>query len=296
MLKYALLAYNPKSGSQDLQESFDHIISRFIKHGILLHIVPVGNETTQYTEYIFRRENFRYDFIIISGGDGTLNRFVTLMMNNGINVPVGIIPSGTCNDFARCLSVPFGLDGCIDMILKGKTEKVDIGRVNGGKYFVDTCAGGLFVDVSITTPSSFKKHFGPLAYYIHGLSELGNIHPFELTVKTDYFERKEKILLFLILNGNHAAGFDNIVRSADLSDNLMELILIKECSYLDLANMLIRLLSKGLTTDPNVIHIPFSSCTLEGPADHYVSLDGEDGGRLPIRVEVLHKALEVFVP
>lgn len=296
MLKNALFVYNSIAGSQGVQSRLDHIVKRFLDQGILLHILPAAEASEDILSALLEEQNFRYDFVVLSGGDGTLNHFVTLMMNNGVKTPLGILPYGTCNDFARCLHIPQDLDICLDIILKGRKKRVDIGRMNEKRYFLSTCAGGRFVDVPMKTPPVYKRNFGPLAYYFHGLSELTNIRPFDLTIQTDQMELKENILLFLFLNGNHAAGFENLLDTADLSDGRMDLILIKECSYFDLANLFVRLFSKDLPSDPHVIHITVEHCTIEGSKNMCLTMDGEDGGALPLTVSVLPQAMEVFVP
>jgi len=278
-----------------VEGQISHIIHRFIKKGILLHLLPIMMESDEILAYMMNNNQFPYDYVILSGGDGTIKTFVTLMFNHNINVPIGIIPTGTCNDFARCLDIPQGLDECIDIILDGKTNWVDLGKVNENDYFVDTCAGGLFVEASVKTPSIYKRNFGPLAYYIHGLSEIATIKPFEVSIETNGITMKENILLFLILNGNHGAGFEDLISDADLSDGNMNIILIKDCTYVDLANLLFKLLNKNLISDPHVIRLPIKNCTISGKRSPCITLDGEEGASLPLNIEVLHNALQVFV-
>lgn len=296
MLKKAVLFYNPKSGGQNVQGKLDYIVKKFILNDTVLNIVPIGKGTSEIQDQIFSSDNFDYDYIIVSGGDGTVNQFVNKMFKNNIKVPIGIIPSGTCNDFTKCLSIPQTLDKCIDTILKGKTLKVDVGKSSNGRYFLDTFAGGLFVGVSINTPSVYKRRFGPLAYYVNGLSELKNLDPFHITVQTEDSTFEGNILLFLVLNGNHGAGFDNLIKNADLTDGIMDMILIKECTYIDLANMFIKQLNGTLTTDPNVVHIPLKKCNIIGDNTITLTMDGEECDPLPMSIEVQNKALEVFVP
>ncbi|HPU42068.1 MAG TPA: diacylglycerol kinase family protein, partial [Acetivibrio clariflavus] len=71
-------------------------------------------------------------------------------------------PSGTCNDFASMLNISSDLDENIDTILAGKTVKVDVGLINGQDYFLSSCAGGVFVDVSYSTNNDLKKISGLL--------------------------------------------------------------------------------------------------------------------------------------
>ncbi len=61
-------------------------------------------------------------------------------MNNKINVPIGVIPAGTANDFAQHLGIPANFNDAFDVIAQMKTRKLDIGVVNG-QYFVNVCGG-----------------------------------------------------------------------------------------------------------------------------------------------------------
>jgi len=106
-----------------------------------------------------------YKFVISSGGDGTLNFICNIIMKNNLSVPMGIIPAGTCNDFASILNIPTSVEECVDIILKGRTVDVDVGVVDDS--FLSSCAGGVFVDVSFST----EKNLGALAYYLKALTD-----------------------------------------------------------------------------------------------------------------------------
>lgn len=51
-------------------------------------------------------------------------------MKNNIHIPLGIFPSGTCNDFARSIRISDDLDSWIDTILAGNIQKLDAGVIN----------------------------------------------------------------------------------------------------------------------------------------------------------------------
>ena len=59
-----------------------------------------------------------YDSIIVAGGDGTINTVVNNMFNAGIDVPLGLIPCGTSNDFAASIGLTGNIKKCIDIIIK----------------------------------------------------------------------------------------------------------------------------------------------------------------------------------
>lgn len=292
-MKKALLVYNPLSGQRSVPYKIDHIIGRFMSNNVLIQ--PYRTYDIEEGKLLSILNDNNYSYIIISGGDGTINTMVNTMLKNNINLPIGIIPSGTCNDFARCLRIPSNLDKCLDIILAGKTVKIDVGLVNDKKYFLNTCAGGILVDISFSTSGELKKNIGPLAYYLKALGEIGNIRPFNLKLTANGQVTDVEALMFIILNGRHAAGFNNIAGKADLTDGLMDIIIIKNCWHIDMAGILLKVLANDLMSHKSIISLKAKSCYIEGNNNVALTLDGEKGPDLPISVEFINKCLSVFV-
>src|SRR5690554_4986658 len=113
-MKRALFVYNPKSGQRVVPNRIDSIIERFMEKNILLQPYRIDNRTHENVYHLLR--NDPYDMLIVSGGDGTINSIINIMLKGNINLPVGLIPSGTCNDLARSLSIPDDLTGALDVI------------------------------------------------------------------------------------------------------------------------------------------------------------------------------------
>lgn len=72
----------------------------------------------------------KYDIVIAAGGDGTLNEVVNGLAEQDYRPKVGLIPVGTTNDFARALHIPRDILAATDIIIKGDTIPIDIGRMN----------------------------------------------------------------------------------------------------------------------------------------------------------------------
>lgn len=292
-MKRALLIYNPVSGDHSIPAKLDYIIGRFQDSGTLIQPFRFYN----YDENVLVRllEENNPDFIVISGGDGTVNYIVNVLLKNNYNIPIGLIPSGTCNDFANSLSIPTNLETSLDIIIEGNTLEVDVGLVNEQNYFLSTCAGGNFVDVSFNTHNDLKKNFGPLAYYLKGLTEVKNLRPFKLKITTENMVLEEKAFVFVILNGTQGAGFSDLIREADITDGLMDILIIKRCSHLDLAGLFFKVLSHDFRNDRNITKLTCESCKIECDADIPISIDGERGVGLPYDIRFINKALTVFV-
>lgn len=292
-MKRAIFVYNPISGDHSISQKLDTVLKKFQDNDILVQPFRLNFKDPGALLELLHGNAF--DQVFVSGGDGSLNYVVNLLLSNQIDLPVGIFPSGTSNDFARCLNLPSDISECIDVILGGKTIDVDAGLINEEQYFLSTCAGGLFVNVSFSTHNELKKNFGLFAYYLKALSELKNIKSFKLKVKTDTEVVEEDVLLFLILNGKHAAGFYNLVEEADLSDGIMDIVLIKSCNHIDLASMFFNVLSNDYLNNKNVRKLTARSCTIKGNKQINLSVDGEKSFGLPVDIRFIHKALKVFV-
>lgn len=292
-MKKALFAYNPLSGNRIVPKKLDYIIGRFLENGILAVPYRLDGEYGTGLGKVLAMDG--YDCVVVSGGDGTINMVASAMLSTGLDLPLGIIPGGTCNDFARSLNIPANLKKSLDIILAGNVIKVDAGLINGEKYCLNTCAGGKFVDVSYNTSNEFKKNFGPLAYYLTALGEVTALKTIKLRLATDDETVEGDFLLFLILNGKHAAGLSNLVGAADFSDGYMDILLLKSCPHIEMAGLLFKVLNNDFINDRNVKWLRTKNCTIEGDTNFHLSVDGERWKTLPISMRFIRQILRVFV-
>jgi diacylglycerol kinase (ATP) len=291
-MKKAILFYNPKSGNQGISARLDTILERFQQENIIIQ--PYRLTDYEDSRLLEALQQVKPDFAVISGGDGTLNYVVNVLQKNKMDMPLGLIPSGTCNDFASSLGIPSALQECLDVILKGKWIEVDLGLINDTQYFLNTCAGGYFVDVSFSTNKDLKKNFGPLAYYMTAISEVSQIKPFELTIHADGQKVQEQALLFIITNGTDAAGFKNIINEADYADGIMDIMIVRYCSHVELGALLLKVISREPLLDKNIVKLKAKSCSIECSHNISLSIDGEKGNGLPMDVRFINKKLKVF--
>ena len=115
-MKKIKLIYNSSAGQSKFRYFLDTIIEKFTQNDIEITIFRVG-ENTDLDEYILSSTTEDIYGIVVAGGDGTVNRVVNIMMKNNIKVPLGVIPAGTSNDFAKHIKMPNNFSECIDRIL-----------------------------------------------------------------------------------------------------------------------------------------------------------------------------------
>lgn len=116
---------------------------------------------------------------------------------------------------------------------------VDIGIVNNEKVFLTSLAGGAFVDTSYMTAKNLKLVMGPLAYYLP-FTELTALKTYDLEITVDGIRYDEKAYMFLLLNGKSVGIFSNFIDTGNISDGIMELIIIRESTTMEIANLFLR--------------------------------------------------------
>lgn len=107
--------------------------------GLDAEVRPVGAEDLRETVAAIARSG--PPAIIAGGGDGTLNTVVSVLA--GTDIPLGILPLGTLNHFAKDLRVPLDLTEAVQVIAQGHTTRVDVGTVNG-QVFINNSSLGLY--------------------------------------------------------------------------------------------------------------------------------------------------------
>lgn len=296
-MKTFLYIYNPFSGAQSGGSDLDLVLAAFYKSGIyvLPHRLFTMEDDPVLDQLLADRE--RFDGIVISGGDGTVAQIIDRLIRYGNDTPVGIVPGGTCNDFARNLKMPSSLFECINVFCEQRVDTVDLLKVtsaNQTQYICNSIAAGVFVGVSHTTSPEFKKVFGSLAYYIAALGEISDMKPFHITVDSEKGSVQADALVFAVLNGTDVGGMKKLISEADLKDGEMNIMIVKDCNPMERAGVGLNLLAHK--ADKNIIHLSCARCRIAVDKEMSVSVDGESGPSLPYDVEIVPGKLRVFVP
>jgi diacylglycerol kinase family enzyme len=82
-----------------------------------------------------------YDAVVAAGGDGTVGTAAAALAGTGR--PLGILPLGTLNHFARDAGIPLDLEGAVAAIAAAAAKAVDVAEVNG-RVFVNNSVVGLY--------------------------------------------------------------------------------------------------------------------------------------------------------
>ena len=293
-MKKVKLVYNSIAGQSKFTYFLDSVIEKFMQNDLEVIIYRAGQKDN-LEEFLKNSDNEELYGIIVAGGDGTLNKVVTIMMKYNIKTPLGVIPAGTSNDFARHINMPNSYVESVEKILKKNVESVDVGKANE-KYFINVCSAGLFTNSSQKADPDLKKTLGKASYFITGAKELFKFRPFSVRIKTDSEEFLEKINLFIIFNGSSVGGMKYLSSDSSIQDGLLDLIVIKNCSLHEVTRLLAKVLSGNLE-DKNIIYRKTKSVVIEklrGKCDR-PDVDGDEGPDFPMNVECVKDAINMFL-
>ena len=125
-MKKVKFIYNPYSGENAILEELDEVIRIHQEAGYA--VVPYRiNRDVDVIDAFDDVKNENYHYILIAGGDGTVDSVVNAMAKWGISIPIAILPVGTANDFAKFLKIPFDIKKACKQILTSDVTTVDLG-------------------------------------------------------------------------------------------------------------------------------------------------------------------------
>lgn len=292
--KRARLIYNPTSGREEMKRRLGEILTLLERGGIETSTHATCGEGDASVAAADAADR-GFDMIIAAGGDGTLYEVINGLGEKPNRPPLGILPVGTTNDFARALGIPRNLEYACELITRQFTRPIDVGRA-GKKYFINIAGGGSLTELTYEVPSKLKTMIGQLAYYMKGLEKMTRLRPMELRIEGEGIEDiHEEIMLFLICNSNSVGGFEKLAPAATLDDGQFEVLVLKKCNLAEFIRIVTLALRGEHFNDSHILHFKTNRLTVTTPDYAQLNLDGEYGGTLPCTFTVLPSHLNIFV-
>lgn len=293
--KKLLFIYNPKAGKGQIRNNLFDIVDIFVKAGYEVTARP-----TQYAGEaveIAADRTAKYDLVVCSGGDGTLDEVVTGIMKSVRRRPIGYIPAGSTNDFANSLHIPKSMKQAAVAAVNGRLFACDVGSFNDNT-FVYIAAFGLFTEVSYETSQEVKNVLGHMAYLLEGMKKLTAIKSYHLRVTTQDTVIEDDFLYGMITNSISVGGFKGITgKFVDLSDGVFEVTLVKRPKNLEDLNQILGALTMRDIDAAQMYCFKTACLKIESEEEVAWTLDGEFGGRhTEVIIENQKQALNIMVP
>lgn len=228
-MKRARIIYNPTSGREAFKRHLPDVLQKLELAGYetSCHATTGAGDAIKAARKAVER---KYDIVVAAGGDGTINEVVNGIAEQDYRPKLGVIPMGTTNDFARALQIPRDVQAATEIIVKGDTLPVDIGKMNE-KYFINIGGGGRLTELTYDVPSRLKTMLGQLAYYLKGIEMLPSIRATQMTIEYDGKLFEGEAMMFLIGLTNSIGGFEKLAPDSSINDGLFTLMILKKRTW-----------------------------------------------------------------
>ncbi|MBP3038960.1 diacylglycerol kinase family lipid kinase [Bacillaceae bacterium Marseille-Q3522] len=251
---------------------------------------------TSLVQEIIRNE--KATAIVAVGGDGTIHEVINGLV--GTEMPLGIIPAGSGNDFSRGLGIPLKYDKALERILRGKPKPIDIGFINS-TYFCTVAGIGFDGEVAQKTNLSISKKLlnnmkmGKISYFINALYVLFRFKPMDITIiidKKPYMV--QKLWLIAVANLPFYGGGMVICPEAESSDGFFDICIVQGMSKLEFLRTFPLIFKGAHITSPSIKIIRGKELEISSPSPLLIHGDGEMIGQTPAKIRIEHGVLSVI--
>jgi len=217
--------------------------------------------------------------IVVAGGDGSIHEAVNGIMRTDSNARLGVIPTGTGNDFAKACAIPLDWEHAAQLLVNrlsvnATSRCIDIGRMND-RYFAN--GAGIGFDAKVTQVArSYRWRVGDLVYlFAIFRCMLDGIATPDMTITSDELQWRGPVTLANISNGPWVGGMFHIAPMADNGDGLLELLIADPVSRLRITSLLPKLIRGRHMDEAEISHASVRRVRIDATAPVPSHLDGE---------------------
>jgi diacylglycerol kinase (ATP) len=283
------LLVNPTSGQGRGARLLEPVAVRLRTDGTEVDVV-VGRDADEAFDRVRDRVAAGVDAVVAVGGDGLVN--LALQVVAGTEVPLGVVPAGTGNDFARALGL--ALDDpvqAVDLVVRGGTIPVDLGRANG-RWFAGVLGSG-FDSMVNERANRMTWPTGRSRYNVAIVLELRTFRPVPYVLELDGEPWTTEAMLVAVGNSPSYGGGMKVCPDADLHDGLLDVTVLGPISKPEFLRVFPTVYKGTHVSHPAVTVRRARSVVLQS-AGVTAYADGERVSVLPVRCEAVASALHVF--
>jgi diacylglycerol kinase (ATP) len=235
------------------------------------------------------------------GGDGTFQALANAAF--GTDALLGVLPLGGGNDFAAALGLPDDPVKAAESLLRGHPRFVDLARVRTAEGRTRLYAGGggigLDAEAALYANGVFRHFPGRLRYIASALRALAGYAPIEVRLDfpgSDFSPTNAHALLASVLNTPTYGAGVRLAPGADISDGLLEVVLLENLNLLEVMAVLPRLIGSGELRTCRLKRWRVQRVRLTTGRSCLFHGDGEIIGPTPVEIEAVPRAIQVLAP
>lgn len=294
-MKKMMLIVNPNAGRGGYKSTLADILGIFCSNDFMPTVFYTGHE--EHAIQLIESFGADFDIIVCLGGDGTLSEVITGDMSLPKRLPIGYIPMGTANDVAKTLNLSNKPLVAAKAIAEGSVFPLDVGRFGPYNYFSYIAAFGAFTEVSYATNPDIKHALGQFAYMLEGMRSLTKINPYKTIVEYDNGVIYEDFIFGAVTNSTSIAGLVQINKDkVDLSDGILEVILVRPPADIFALNDIISNILTGTVSGENIVFIKSREVRFTFKTPVSFTRDGENGGKhRDICISCCHPGVDIVM-
>lgn len=242
--------------------------------------------------------------IVVAAGDGTLGEVASSLAGRDeahSELPVlGLVPSGTANDFAGAAGIPTDPPAALELISTTSAVPIDLLRIqsDGGEHWsANLVSGGFVTEATAEAPEGLKKRLGRFAYLLTGLSKLDDIEPVFVSMDGPGFRWEGPLIALGLGNGRQAGGGHVLCPDALLDDGQFDLTVVPKLSG-ELGAVFGALLAKGkeAALEQAISRSRMQWLRISAPDPLVLNLDGQPVSSRHFDVECVPHRVRMHLP
>lgn len=291
-MRYGIF-FNPNAGDGDAEESAKKMREKFEKAGHSADFLTAPDPEKAIKKV--KEAIDTYDGLVAIGGDGSLNIVGTAFVQAGKAIPLGIIPGGTINNFAKRWHLPMDEEEAMDVIIEGHQRNVGIAACdNRQKAIISSFTFGSFADISNEVRQSEKRKFGLIVYPLKALKQIGKDTSYPVEITADDYHEKLKVW-FSLATTTHSIGGRPYV---DTDYDELHVSILHNMRFRKLLQLLRFVFTGRLRDSDALTYLETNKLEIKPLTDKkiYSRIDGDKGPALPLTVEFLADFIPLYVP
>jgi YegS/Rv2252/BmrU family lipid kinase len=245
------------------------------------YLIEINNDKTSTEDIVRKYKKEKVTFLAV-GGDGTINRIVN-SMNHEKNI-LGIIPSGTGNDFNRA---------CLELIKKKET-KIDLIKINQ-KFFINVACFGIDADIGNNSNIVHSKWIPEKQGY--NISLLVHFVKYKTKPAKVFYNDKtweDEMTTIAICNGRYYGGGYKVGYQSFLDNGTVDLYMVNKMNKLQMATLIMGMNKGRHEHSPHTTKVQVKKCTIEFEKPVTGNIDGEEITAKKFEVEVIPKGVTIY--
>jgi len=284
-----LIIHGSRADNAELREAAEW--ARAVGHRVRAQVTWESGDARRFAAEAARRGT---DAVLAVGGDGTLNEVLNGVL--GTEAPLGVLPLGTANDFARQIGVPDDPRAALALLVEQEPRPIDVGLLND-RAFLNVSSAGIGAETTAETSAGIKGVLGPLAYALTGVKKLASEYEGRHARFTGPdFSREVEYLLFAVGNARATGAGVTIAPLAEFDDGLLDLCIVEPVARAAFAGLLLELRRGDHLERDGVHYVQTPWVRVESEAPVAVNVDGEALSLTTLEYRVAHRAVRVLAP